>query len=880
MAINDDTYNERRQRALDGLRAELQKKQQTAEAPAGQQTGAPTLDDQAKLAVFVSELGDKKPIETALKKRALRRQVAESVSVPALNPVTAAIDGAISGGAKGARKEFNYILPSGRAIPKEESALQEATAGISNEIASKINRATEEFSNPIDQSNPYKSLDRKTQIYVDVLKGIRDFDYLQRRGGPATKPLEQNEQYGESVKLLRDQFRKAVADFEDASAKKYWSPQETYNRAYEEARDQGPVETFGKSLVNASFFGLPDMIAGGVVANALPEQLIPKGYTRSPFGENSIKKLAQAEQTLQSALASEQSPVAAVAGGLAGAMNPRGAFAGIGGIADKLLKLNRGAQVAGALPQISRVGKMVGSGAASNVAYNQLGGLTGYTDPDIGADALVGGLMSLPGIPKKGGVTREMLKSGGLGVLGGGLASVVSGGDLKEALTQGGIAGAISSGMVAAGRASKKIKQDKIDRDYEVLKSELEQKIAQNQELNAARRLAYDQELLASREQAKTIPEKYKTLDVVSSADEFNRSVKKAELALNKKYSDIVDPLTKQFKDELVATDALKSTLDDVLAYEGVLKDNGKIDAKKIKNILSSDRRERVKKLAEYHEFLSGEQKGDKKAGNKGVEEDLSLEYENLATPGKRTLGEIDDYLKSLQEEAKFDKYDRGVNEKIFGKMFNDVRQKYLDLIEEVAGPKAKTKIAAARKMFAENQPLFKALQKIGRRTPEAIVRNANLWMQGSLIDDVLKNQPVLRNYLSDIVINNLSQKTTTAKMFSKYIDAFGRPSLKKLLGDEKFAELMKIEDRFNAASKKFLRTPGAKRSDIPPKPKELPSFLEDLKTSLDVLKNVNFLGRPLYNPRPGTLADKTFQGLAPVISKYLSDLRGATQEE
>lgn len=314
------------------------------------------------------------------------------------------------------------------------------------------------------------------------------------------------------------------------------------------------------------------------------------------------------------------------------------------------------------------------------------------------------------------------------------------------------------------------------------------------QQMKAAQqKAAHEIEKTTIKDLVKLIPDNLSGKSRLPAGEFFQKTVDTIDNSLTKSLTDATKPALNKFGKSTVDPKTITGEIDKILSNLGtdvktVVKTtlgpggeqikNTKIIPSSLKNIVDPETKTFATRLLKFKNILSK----------------------------PTSLRELDLIRKQMQSLANFEKLERTQTDKLFGGLSRKVKELYFETLEKVADPQTKEIVSSARKVFADNQGIMKVLKKISNKPPEKIVDSARTYFPGSFINEVVEKQPGLKKSIGDIILNDIARSSKTPTTFTNVLDKYGRESLSKLYGQQKFNQILNLEKRMVDAFSKGIK--------------------------------------------------------------------------
>lgn len=254
----------------------------------------------------------------------------------------------------------------------------------------------------------------------------------------------------------------------------------------------------------------------------------------------------------------------------------------------------------------------------------------------------------------------------------------------------------------------------------------------------------------------------------------FADAVGSAKGDLNKLYDEMVNPIIQKYGFHEVSAEPVRKKIVEMLGQQGRIDPKGNIVGGKFAEGLTPE----LRGFDDLLQNISGELKD-----NPNVFElnRLTQQLNELSNAGAKVRTPTDVKLGDLAKSSK---------------------QAMLEGVENLAGgPKDMAgpfadfeKMRYGREQYASKVDLLNRLRKnTVNELPENIVKSANTKLPGSVLEEILTQQPALKGATGDLVLSNLS-RTTTPNQLGARIRDFGEDNLSKMLGAERFGQVKQLK--------------------------------------------------------------------------------------
>jgi len=251
----------------------------------------------------------------------------------------------------------------------------------------------------------------------------------------------------------------------------------------------------------------------------------------------------------------------------------------------------------------------------------------------------------------------------------------------------------------------------------------------------------------------------------------------KAKKDLSAKYGEVLDPLIEKHGAKKISGQPIRDAVNQALRDEKLIDSKGNV----------------IKRLGDS---FSTEREGFKK----------TLFKISNSLKKNPTIQQVIQLGQDFDAMAKSDPGMATNFKRIYGNLARASKEAVADGIEKVAGGKAATAVSEAKAMYAKSAPVLKTLAKSTKVSPEAIVKGAGTKLPQSFIETAISAEPSLKQSMGEVVLNNLTNRATTPKSFTKAIDSYGRETLKKILTPQQFKNLLQAERAFQEAATPLIK--------------------------------------------------------------------------
>jgi len=480
-------------------------------------------------------------------------------------------------------------------------------------------------------------------------------------------------------------------------------------------------------------------------------------------GNRSFKENLAIEKAIQN-LRNQENPGSAFIGQLGGTFTPGGATSLIGKAAKGAgvaFNAKRGLDVA--RPILSKAIPYGLEGAASGAAME-----AANPNADAGTiakAAMIGAPLNIIGAAVSEGVKRG---AGALGNIGKSLSEQaetgVLGGKLQgfEEKSIPFLGGAIKGGR----EAKEKLLQEAFE------KAEAERRGIFD--ATEAQRLASHK---AEQEAAKSAIGGLPKADAVTAGEGLQSALKTSREKLGQEYAKLADPVLEKFGESKIAPDLLSNQVSSFLKKQGMMAEDGSLLLNELEKVQSPHRKQMLSNLVDLHNRM--------KAPGSGLPTEISINELNRI---KEDLGSI---------VKNFDSLTSSPEQGVYKSLYKTAKRSIDEGLTKVAPGEDAQALQQARSIYAKKMPLFDELKGLYGKNPEAIITGAKGKLPGSFVEGALQTHPELREPIANVVLNNITKNVSTPQMLTRRINDFGRPTLKKLLGNEQFAALEAAEKRF-----------------------------------------------------------------------------------